>query len=759
MELVGKIKSITYSDRATGFYILKISNNEGGKDTTVRGNFYGVTVSIGLKARFLGQWVEHEKFGRQFDAAKCEILQEKGKSGVVNYLVSHVPSIGPITASKLYLEFGDDLLDVLTNHPEKIQEVPFLTKPQIESILDEWRQASMLRTVAIVLSDLGLSPGQIKSVYKKWGTDTRKVLDENPYRLTECEGVGFTTADNAARRLGVGTDDIKRVEAVILALMNDLSQSEGHTYCISDEILQHSRKFFKRHNIEHFSCGPYLSDILFYQGLKSLQSGDKIHTDKEKIYLTHNWENESYSAECVARMIDHGPRDWGDLESNLKEFQQDKNITLAPEQKEAYMLLSQSNIIVVSGFPGTGKTTLIGAFVHLFETNNLDYALMSPTGIAAKRISQATGKPAATIHRSLGYKGEKGWEFNRFNKYCIDAIILDETSMCDSSTFCSLISSLLPSTTVILVGDSAQLPSVGAGYVLNNLLNSSVPHVFLKRIYRQDKQSDIITVAHQILAGERVDVDFKKESEFVFLQLPHDTVIPELCKLTSKMKEKNCDFQVISPMYDGLLGVDNLNRELRKYLNEDYAEDKTSCVKSGSTEWHEGDRVMVTKNDYDKMVFNGDVGKIQRVSIKDDEVEIKIFDWFDHESSYPRYVEKIFTYKVEEVKRNFKVAYACTVHRCQGNGFDYVILPMTTEYGIMLYRNLIYTAITRARKKVFVLGNANAFHLSIDNNKEIARNSNLSALIDKYLSEIPKELDTAVNEDSTGSDHLPDSEN
>lgn len=730
-EITAKISGITYSDKSTGFHILKVLAD--GKTIVVKGSFFGSNVAIGLKVVFTGEWIVHPKFGRQFDASKCQILQEKGRTGVLNYLISHVPSIGTITASKLYVAFGDDLLDILNNNPEKIEAVDFLTKKQIESILDEWRQSSDMRTVAIILSDLGMTASQIKSVYKKWGQETRKILDENPYRLTECEGVGFTTADHVARKLGIDCDDIKRVKAIILAVMYDLCNSEGHMYLLSNEIQQHSKKFFKRNNIEQLSHGPFLSDIGFYKGLDQLIKEKFLTSDDDRLYLANNWKNESESAKYVAKMVSNGPRDFGDLVEHLKEFEKENNLELATEQRDAYMMLDKSNIIVISGFPGSGKTTLTAAFVHLFEKSKIDYALMSPTGIAAKRVSQATGKQAATIHRSLGYKPDGTWEFHRSNIFHIDAVILDEASMSDTETFHNLISALDPSTTFIIVGDSNQLPSVGAGYVLNNLLNSQVPHVYLKQIFRQAKQSDIILVAHQILMGDQVDTSFKKESEFVFLPYPKNSVVEEICNLTSKMKDKSCDFQVMAPMYAGSLGVDNLNRELRKVLNQDFAEETTASIKSGSTEWHEGDRVMVTKNNYEKMVYNGDVGKIQRISIRDDEVEIKIFSWFDTESPFPRYIDKIFTYKVEEVKKNFKVAYACSVHRTQGNSFDYVILPMSMEYGIMLYRNLVYTAITRARKKVFLFGDPAAFQLSIENNREISRNSNLSELINKNI--------------------------
>jgi exodeoxyribonuclease V alpha subunit len=734
-DLSGKIKGITYSDKATDFYILKVSNSDGGKDIVVRGTFYGVTLSIGHKVKFSGGWIDHDKYGRQFDAKVCELQKESGRSGVINYLVAHVPSIGPITASKLYLEFGDQLLDVLNKTPEKILEVPFLTKTQSQSILDEWRHSSAARTVTILLSDLGLHPAQIKAVYTKWGMATREILKDDPYRLAECDGVGFTTADNAARRLGWDADSPKRVRAVLLAVVNDMCHTEGHMYVTASEVQNHSKKFFKRNNIDHFASGPFLSDINFFSGLKSLLHEGAIVSDNDRLYLKQYWYDESQAAEFVSQMVANECRDFGDLEATLNEFELDHKLTLAAEQREAYMLLDTSNVIVISGYPGTGKTLLTSAFVHLFEKLNLHYALLSPTGIAAKRITQVTGKPAMTIHRALGYKGDS-WEFHQYNKYAVDAVILDEASMVDGKTFQVLVSSLLPSTTLIIIGDSAQLPSVGAGYVLNNLLRSSVPHVYLKRIYRQSRQSDIITVAHQILAGEPIDLSFKKESEFVFLQFDKESVVEEICKMTSKLKEKDCDFQVIAPMYDGPLGVDSLNRELRRVLNSDFEKGDARHIKQGQHEWYEGDRVMVTKNNYDKMVYNGDVGKILKINLSDDEVDIKIFDWFDQNSPSAKYIDKVFTYKVDEVKKNFRVAYACSCHKSQGNAFDYVILPMTTDYRIMLYRNLIYTAMTRARRKVFLFGDPSAFQLAVENNRDISRNSNLAALVDGYLASL-----------------------
>jgi len=260
-----------------------------------------------------------------------------------------------------------------------------------------------------------------------------------------------------------------------------------------------------------------------------------------------------------------------------------------------------------------------------------------------------------------------------------------------------------------------------------------VPHVALTRIYRQEKTSDIVSVAHSILRGDSVNTSFNKDSEFVFLTYPKDQVVAEISKMSSMLKAKDKNFQVIAPMYDGDLGVNNLNRTLRDVLNPDFSSGKAAKLKSGSVDLYEGDRVMVIRNDYDRMIFNGEVGKIQRISVKQDEVEVKIFDWFDHESVVPRYVDKVFTFKVEEARNVLKVAYACTAHKVQGQEFDYVLMPMTMQYGIMLYRNLVYTALTRAKKKVFVFGDPKAFSYSIMNDRETVRNSRLKELVHEFI--------------------------
>ena len=675
IELIGKIEGIVFSNKQTGYYIIKVKS-DNQKIISVSGSFPGLTLNVGLKVKLFGDWTEHPKFGKQFSATSCSVTAEPGRNGIVTYLQSHVPSIGPITAFRLYDALGDSLIEALEKDHQKILDLPFLTKIQSAEIIKEWSTASENRTAAIFLSDLGLNSSQIKSVYTKFGTKTKEKVRENPYCLYECQGVGFLTSDVAAQRLGVGCDDMRRVRSFLLYCINELCSSEGHMYCTSSQIREHVKKIFKQNSVIPFSHGEYVADSQFYEALNDLQQSNHIVSIDDRVYPSISWHHESVAANCLAEIAAQEPRDFGDMDSFLSDFESARKVELSEEQRQAFFMLKKSRVCVVSGYPGTGKTLLISAMVYLMEQNNLHYVLMSPTGIAAKRLSQVTGKPASTIHRALGYKRDGSWEFNSSNKFFSDVVLVDECSMVDGSTFYHLISALPETTTLILVGDPAQLPSVGAGYVLNNLINCpSIEHVALTRIYRQEGQSAIVRVAHAMLQGKPIDTLFNKSSEFVFLSYPKEQVMDEICKFSSMIKQKcessGLSFQVIAPMYNGDLGVNNLNKKLREVLNTEYQSGKASKLSrigsrpsNNDAEFYEGDRIMVIKNDYDRMTFNGEVGKILRISPKNDEVEVKIFDWFDHESPVPRYVDKIFSYKMDEARHVLRVAYACTAHRC-----------------------------------------------------------------------------------------------
>lgn len=730
-EISCKILGLSFSNKGTGFHILRCAAGEDMKTVTVKGTFPDVNVTIGLKAKFRGRWEDHPKFGRQFSAAVMELVPEKGANGVVKYLVNYVKSIGPVTAGKLYAAYGDELLTILDNDPEKIGECGFLSSTQVKAIVDEWRNASASRTSMIFLTNVGLNGSQSRSVYSRLGVKTVELVKEDPYCLYECDGVGIATADSVARKLGIGRDDPRRCKALVLYALTDMGFSDGHMFATSDQIKSHIQKAMTKGSLEPFSYGEFLADSHFYKAMDELRASNKVHVRDTDIYLSSHWRNESEAADALTEMIAQDPLGRDGLESMLSDFEKRKGLTFSEDQRRAFLILEQSRVGVISGYPGTGKTLLISAFVDLFERLGMHYVLMSPTGIAAKRLSQVTGKPAGTIHRCLGFK-QNAWTFHRGNKFHVDAVIVDEMSMVDGSTFFHLVSALPPRTVLILVGDPAQLPSVGAGHVLHSLIGcEKIPHVALTRIYRQDGASDIVKVAHAILGGQKIDTSFQKDSQFVFLEMGRKSVMGELCTLTSKMKDRGANFQVIAPMYGGDLGVDRLNQELREVLNPEYASGKASKIDVGSGALYEGDRVMIIKNDYERMIYNGDTGKIQRISLKDDLVEVRVFDWFDQEASTPTYVDKVFTFKIEEARNVLRVAFACTAHKVQGQEFDFVVLPMTMQYGIMLYRNLVYTAITRAKKRVFLFGDPSAFSFAAENERETIRNTNLGQLIQR----------------------------
>jgi len=728
-----KVSSISYSNRDTGFYIFKAIDGED-KEFVAKGEFQNISVNVGLRFILHGSWKTHDKYGNQFNIVTHEMIPDKGKTGVISYLVAHVKTIGIITANKLYEAFGDDLCRVLDEETEKILALSFLTRQQAQSILDEWSSVSESRTISIILSDLGLTQYQIKAILSHFGLkNVKNSIKSNPYCICEVDGIGFPTADKVARKLNIGIDDDRRIDAIILFGISSLCSNDGHVYVLINQLKEYiSKKLFLKNSIEPFSYGSYINDTHLLTSLKRLSVAEKIFIHNDKVYLRHSWYCEYNSADYLSKMVISDLKfSEIDFESVLQSFEKVKGFSLSPEQRDAFFSLKHSNVVVISGYPGTGKTTLTSAFVHLFENANIDYVLMSPTGIAAKRLSQVTGRPAYTIHRALGFKGSH-WEFNATSKYAVGAVLLDESSMVDSDTFYRLVSSLLPNTVFIMVGDPEQLPSVGSGYVLKSLMsNSDVSHTSLTKIYRQDAVSDIVKVAHNILNNKVIDTSFRNDSEFLFLSMEQSDVLDEIKKVTKALKDKDRTFQVLSPVYDGILGVNSLNDSLREVLNPDYL--SSNFLKVGDSNLYVGDRVMIVKNDYEKMVFNGDVGKVHNIDYKNRCVDVKVFDWSDPDSSVPKYVEKVFSYSFDKIKISLKVAYACSVHRYQGREIDYVILPMSMDYNIMLYKNLVYTAITRARKKVFLFGSLKAFRVAVMNNRESKRNSMLSELVSELI--------------------------
>ncbi len=741
MELIAKVTSVIYSNHSNGFYIFKAKFNDTSEfddypdlldkndNISVRGQFFGVKIEPGVKVSIKGSVDKHPKYGYQIHALSCNIIPDSGKIGVVKYLVSNVKSIGPITAEKLYDFFGEDLINVLNDSPERISEAGFLNKSQISSIIAEWSNSNCNRSVVIFLTDNGLNTKQVKSFLSSFRIDsgTLELIKKNPYILFDVNGIGFGSIDRIALNLGFDVLNESRIKCMILHSINEVNFQNGNMFTDSDTIKNYiNSKFFTDSN---------LPSTVFYDALKALEVDDKIKyyntsDGRRCLYISSDFEYENGASSFLAKLIGSPNFSKEQVESSINKYEAENDIILSDQQKSAFHMLSEHKVCVITGYPGTGKTLLISAIVKMLKYNSIDFSLMSPTGIAAKRISQVTGVPATTIHRGLGYNPiSDTWMFNQDNRFQSSVVIIDEMSMIDARLFHTLLKSLSENTTLVMVGDDAQLPSVGSGSVLSQLIelgkDNIIGHVKLTDIYRQQKLSSIITTAHSILKNEPIDIKIDSQSEITYIPCNKESILGHITNLASVLFEKKRNFQVIAPMYNGINGVNNLNENLREILNTDF-EYESPKVKIGEVDIYIGDRVMIVKNDYQNGVYNGDVGKVTNISLKDDKITIKVFNWYDSENN--SYHDKTIEFNIAESRDKLKVAYAVTVHKVQGQEYDYVVMPMTYSYGVMLYKNLVYTALTRAKKKVFMIGELDAFRVAASIDKDSRRNTNLCEL-------------------------------
>lgn len=746
MELSGKIIQITYNNSSSNFAIFKIRAKDG-EIHTIRCNNVSADISTGLNVTMSGAFVEHEKYGKQFAANSCEVGYDDTKPGVVSYIVANVKGVGNVTASKLFDSFGSQLIRILDEESDRqssseldesflVYHSGLLTESQYKSLMEEWSHSRLRRGLVIYLTDIGLNQAQVKAILthnnsvEKNLQVTKNSIATNPYTLCQLCSIGFQSVDRIAlNELGIDNDSPIRISALLSFAFKDLCMGEGHVFCTSSHLKAHVTKVFKRKNIMGFSYGNYISDNDFARSIAELEESGLMVRVGDCIYESNQFYNEVNAAAKLRRIASNLPFFGDDLDELLDDFEKKNKISLSPEQKQAFLNLKKSNLVVVSGYPGTGKTLVVSLFVHLFENYKIEYNLVSPTGIAAKRLSQVTDRHASTIHRLLGYNGST-WEFDKKNPFSTGAVVVDEMSMVDSSIFNSLISALPDNAILILVGDKEQLPSVMPGDVLGSLMKTpNIQKTSLSKIFRQGKLSDIVRVSHAILNNEPICTDFNPESEVLFINIQDEgEVLREVCKLSSMMKSRGKNFQVMAPVYDGDLGVNNLNTHLREALNP-LAKDPTPKIKCGDHEIYVGDRIMITKNDYGINVYNGDVGKVESIDMKSSTVTMKIFNALDDSSGRTRFVDKSIVIKFEDFRPIVKLAFATSIHRSQGNEMDYVILPMYKKYGMMLYKNLVYTALTRAKKKVFIIGDPDAFVSAAQNERESVRNSNLSRLI------------------------------
>jgi exodeoxyribonuclease V alpha subunit len=696
------------------FYVLKVYVDETEITLTARGNLYGLLqVLSGVPIELTGNWKKHPKYGDQFAiqswkpwAKRAEDVERFLHLCIEGFhadrdLARQVASIGLGAFQMLsegYKAVADEL-DLPDDH-EGLQR----------GVLG-WQRATALRDLSGLLRAGGLGGMDIQAAMMRFGMAAATIIQENPYRLMEVL-LDFPKVDRLAMRLGVDTDNPHRMEGAILWAVREEGR-QGHLFLPRGDITKSLEWLVRRHTIIAL---PEVSvdeavDRLVEHGALVLEPGTGV-------YLPSLYGFERKSAKLLAALL--APADIDvDLKPFLDSYEKSNRISLSESQRAAVESLGEHRVLALTGLPGTGKTTAVRALVKLFEEAKVTYALMAPTGIAAKRLAAVTGRPASTIHRALGYDGDN-WRLNESNRYVVDAVIVDEMSMVDQELFYRLLVALRPETILVLVGDDAQLPSVGPGNVLRELVSSEVPHVRLTQIFRQSSKGEIVINSHRIDRGEMpILAEAKDKSEFRFVRISEeDRIVSLIVGMAEKLKSRDANFQVLAPKYDGPVGVTHLNEMLRDRLNP-----------PGLKEWkwgkschfRLGDRLMVVQNDYLRSVYNGDMGKL--VSIGQEELVVKIH------GVGPRDPDILVSFPFDIAAERLKLAYAISVHKSQGSEFDTVILPVVRSQGRMLQRNLLYTAVTRARKRVWLLGEEDAIRRAVANNPVIQRNTVLAEAV------------------------------
>ena len=721
-KLSGTIEHVIYANEENGYAICDL-----GTDTDELVTITGILpyISEGDIVTVYGKWIHNPKYGRQFKVEQAEKQLPADKASILRYLASGaIKGIGPKTAQRIVDEFGDETFDVIENHPEWLAHVQGITSKRATDIAADFKNKAGIRSAMLFFREFFGTTMTVR-IYKKWGATAVDIAKNNPYRLCEeIDGIGFERADRLALRLGLQVDAPARLCSGIRYMLSTNAQQNGHV-CIPREKLIASASRLLEATEEQIT-----------QAISDLLKEKKIHVvnfdNVPYLYEKQMYEDEKYIAEKLLLLDQICPTtDTANIESFIRKEERESGIQYATLQRQAICAALENGVMLLTGGPGTGKTTVVRALLHIFNQMDMPIALCAPTGRAAKRLSESTSCEAKTIHRLLEYSGEegKGLRFHRDKNNLLNenVIIVDEASMIDTGLMCALLRAVKPGARVIIIGDSDQLPSVGAGNVLRDLLESDrFATVRLDEIFRQAQESLIITNAHAINHGEEPLLDVKN-NDFFFLPRESDTdicaTVAQLCstrlpKTYGELAIKGT--QVISPSRKGETGTEHLNVVLQNALNPSSPQKREH--KYRELIFREGDRVMQTRNNYDvewekedgtygNGIFNGDIGTILKIDIPNEQMEI-------------RFDDKTVCYEFNMLDE-LEPAYAITVHKSQGSEYPIVIIPMGSAPTMLLSRNLLYTAVTRAQSMVILVGRAGTVHTMVKNNRQSMRYTGL----------------------------------
>lgn len=726
-------QTIFRSDKGYIIGLLKVSETniiemQEYVNKTITFTGYFADLNENEKYIMYGEIVNHPKYGFQFNVKESERIKPDDKDGIIEFLSSDLfKGIGEKMATKIVDVLGEDALDKILQDKTCLYQVSKLSETKINTIHDTLVKYEESHETIVKLTELGFTMKDSLNIYNTYKSNTIRIIENDIYRIIDdVDEINFTKIDTIATTLNEDKLNLNRIKACIIYIIKQLSFKKGDTYLYYSEIYE-GVSFYLQNDID---------STLFDEAISELDGELKIKIEDDKYYLFEDYDAEEYIANRINYLINKDITKYKNIDMRINELEDKYQITYSDKQKEAIISSLENNLTIITGGPGTGKTTIIKAIVDLYKLLNKfndkelikNIALLAPTGRASKRMSESTSLPASTIHRFLKWNKEAD-EFmvNEYNPDFSKFIIVDEVSMIDNRLMDSLLRGLTNNIKLVLVGDYNQLPSVGAGNVLKDLIDSDVVDtVELDLLYRQDEYSYIPVLANEI-KNETLESDFLNEKDYYkFLECHSDAIVPSLVNIVKKVISKGYDYkrvQLMAPMYAGVNGIDNINKVLQNVFNPMELNKKE--IKYGDVIYRENDKVLQLVNDPDNNVFNGDIGVIKKIDYKGKSGKPEIT--IDYDSI-------IVTYTLNDFNK-FKHGFIISIHKSQGSEFELVIIPISHTYKRMLYKKLIYTAVTRAKKRLIIIGEPMAFMYGVRNNNEITRKT---SLLEKILNSLNK---------------------